>query len=450
MAVSTKLVQINKLREELKASMPFTREQEEKLWKKFRLEWNYNSNHIEGNTLTYGETQLLLINGKTTGDHEVREFEEMKAHDVAIHMIKDWAADKDRELTEADIRNLNKIILVQPYWKEAITPDGQPTRRQIKVGEYKEFPNSVRLKTGELFHYAPPQETPGLMKELMDWFRNNDIKHPAVLAAELHYRFIRIHPFDDGNGRIARLLVNYVLMQSNYPPIIIKSADKENYLTALQKADAGDINAFYSYIADQLTWSLEISLKAANNEPIEEDDDLDKELHLLRAELKRKEPVGKPATSENIANAIEENIIPLFIMVEEKCEGLKEFFFDYDRIMKYQFIGAGTEYALGAKESTWESMKQNWLNNKVKPNNAKIGRFQYQYVLKGFKQTIEAQSFWVTIDVFFNDYNYSIQIDNRPILIPYGKNLNKVKIQQLIAPSIQTLIKRIKDSANAK
>ena len=178
MVLVSKLEKINLLRKQLDDLYPMSREAEDKLWQKFRLEWSFNSNRIEGNTLTYGETQLLLIFGKTTGDHELREYEEMSAHDVAINAIKEWAHDKTRELNEADVRSLNEIILVRSYWQNAITYDGQATRRQIKIGDYKDHPNSVRLKTGEIFHYTSPAETPKLMHELMDWYKKNVAEHP--------------------------------------------------------------------------------------------------------------------------------------------------------------------------------------------------------------------------------------------------------------------------------
>jgi len=106
--LTDKLEQVKKLKESLDALLPMSVENERAFWKKIRLDWNYNSNHIEGNTLTYGETQLLLMFDKTTGDHELREYQEMKAHDVAIHMVKEWAKDKSRFLTENDIRELNE------------------------------------------------------------------------------------------------------------------------------------------------------------------------------------------------------------------------------------------------------------------------------------------------------------------------------------------------------
>jgi Fic family protein len=285
MALTDRLVQINKLKLGLDELQPMSLENEKKLWNKIRLDWNFNSNHIEGNTLTYGETQLLLMFDKTTGDHELREYDEMKAHDVAIHMVKEWAKDKARDLSENDIRELNKIILVQAYWKDAITPDGQSTRRQIKVGEYKEYPNSVRQKNGEIFEYASPFETPHKMADLMQWYRNNEIQHPLIFASQFHYDFIRIHPFDDGNGRIARLLVNYVLMKFDYPPIVIKSSEKEKYLTALNKADVGDLNAFHEYMADQLISSLEMATKVGLGENIDEEGDLDKKISMLKMEI---------------------------------------------------------------------------------------------------------------------------------------------------------------------
>lgn len=282
---------IESLKEEITVLQPLSKEAENTLWKKLRLEWNYNSNHIEGNTLSYGETRLLLMFDKTTGDHSKREYDEMEAHDAAIFMVQDWAEDKDRVLTEADIRELNKVILVKPFWKEAMTPDGQSTRRKIKIGDYKEHPNSVRLPNGEMFDYARPEDVPMKMQELMDWYRSSSNLDPVILAAELHYRFIRIHPFDDGNGRVARLLVNYVLMLNELPPVVIKSAEKTKYLTALEKADVGDRDAFHSYMAEQLIWSLELNLKAANGEDIEEDDDWKKKAAQLERKLKAKPKV---------------------------------------------------------------------------------------------------------------------------------------------------------------
>ncbi len=315
------------LHKKLLALQPISPELQAKLDKKFRLEFNYNSNHLEGNTLTYGETELLLIFGDTMGNHNIREYEEMKAHDAAWHLIEDWAKDKERPLTEQHIKNLNEIILVQPYWKEAITTDGQPTRRQIKVGNYKEFPNSVRLQNGEIFSYASPADTPIQMQELIDWYRREEGGLPPItLAALLHYKFVRIHPFDDGNGRISRLLMNYVLLRNGYPPVIIKSEDKANYLRALHMADTGDYEPFISYIADQVVWSLNIAIRAANGESIDEPGDLDKEIAVWKTQIINSRPETVPKTNKLVFERYADSIKPLFQLFIEKHHQFDELF----------------------------------------------------------------------------------------------------------------------------
>jgi len=273
------------LKGELDKYLPLKEEDKKRLRKKFRLEFNYNSNHIEGNTLTYGQTELLLFFDRMTGNAPVSDIEEMKAHDAALNLIYEMAEDEQTPLTEKFIKELNKIILVNPYWKDAITVDGTQTRKKIEIGKYKTTPNSVQLKSGKIHEYATPEETPAKMKDLLEWYKKNKEKlHPVQLAAIFHYRLVAIHPFDDGNGRVARLLMNYILLKNNFPPAVIKSSDKENYLTALQRADIGELTSIIEYIENQCIWSLELTIKAAKGEDIEELEDIDKELELLKRE----------------------------------------------------------------------------------------------------------------------------------------------------------------------
>jgi len=191
---------------------------------------------------------LRLGDDFRANNNSLKDVNEMKAHDVAIHLIREWAQDKDHQLSEKAIRELNQLILVKDYWAEATTRDGQATRRKIKVGTYKEQPNHVQLKSGEIFRYAEPNEVPAKMEELIKWYREQKNENVLETAAFFHYKFVIIHPFDDGNGRISRLLMNYHLLKNGYPPIIIKSQDKSNYLYALNQADAGNEGAFVTYL----------------------------------------------------------------------------------------------------------------------------------------------------------------------------------------------------------
>ena len=126
----------------------------ERLEHKVRLQWNYHSNHIEGNTLSYNQTELLLFYGRYDGGHTEQNYVEMKAHDVAIKKVKEYARDGGRVLVESDIRDLNKIILKEPYFKEAQTSHGEPTKKEIIPGEYKTQPNHVKTAAGEIFKFC--------------------------------------------------------------------------------------------------------------------------------------------------------------------------------------------------------------------------------------------------------------------------------------------------------
>ena len=119
-------------------------------------------------------------------------------------------------------------------------PEGAKTSFTIHAGQYKTRPNSVITRYGDRFDYASPEETPALMSDLVWWYREEEAKKeltPVELAILFHYRYIRIHPFEDGNGRIARLLVNYILARHNYPMVVVRSRKKQEYLEALHRAD---------------------------------------------------------------------------------------------------------------------------------------------------------------------------------------------------------------------
>ncbi|TAN51706.1 MAG: Fic family protein [Methylococcaceae bacterium] len=257
---------LRRLAAEWRAAQPLPREYAQRLWQRLRIEWNYHSNHIEGNTLTYGETLLLLIHGRTRGEHLMREYEEMRGHDVAIELVRTLAREA-RFLSEGDARDLNRIVLKEGFWRVAQTPGGEPTRKWIEPGQYKTQPNHVITQTGEIFHFTTPQETPARMAEWVQWLRL-EMEAPSLalpmLLARLHHDFIRIHPFDDGNGRVIRLLLNYVLLRVGLLPLVVKSGDRRRYLDVIALADAGEFAPLGEFFADALRWSLRLGLAAAS------------------------------------------------------------------------------------------------------------------------------------------------------------------------------------------
>lgn len=225
---------------EWNALQPLSDRDREVLSRRFTIDFNYNSNHIEGNTLTYGQTEILLMFGKIVGEADVRDVHEMTASNVGLKMMKEEALLKETPLTQHFIRTLHKTLLREDYTVYRTLPGGVQTSYVIHAGQYKTRPNSVITRYGDQFEYATPEETPALMSDLVDWY--NDAERsgkftPIELAAIFHYRYIRIHPFEDGNGRIARLMVNYILTRHDYPMIVVRSRKKKEYLEALHRTD---------------------------------------------------------------------------------------------------------------------------------------------------------------------------------------------------------------------
>lgn len=231
---------LNSLFEHWMSLQPLTEKQQSSFSRRFTIEYNYNSNHIEGNTLTYGQTELLLMFGAVSGEGHLQDFTEMKASQVGLEMMSQEVKEAHMPLTQHFIRTLHKTLLREDYTVYRNLPGGQQTSYVIHAGQYKTRPNSVITRYGDRFEYASPEETPALMTDLVNWYNDAEQfgKYSVVeLAALFHYRYIRIHPFEDGNGRIARLMVNYILARHGWPMIVVRSRKKQEYLEALHKTD---------------------------------------------------------------------------------------------------------------------------------------------------------------------------------------------------------------------
>lgn len=415
-----------------------------RLEEKFRLEFSYNSNHLEGNTITYLDTKALLLKDIVVNSYTFRELEEMKAHDGAFTLIKEWAVNQDRDISQVDIKELNKLILVKDFWKDAQTPDGLPVRKIIKVGEYKEMPNSVRLTNGEIFHYAEPFEVPAKMQELMDWY--NDEKtglHPITLATKFHHKFVLIHPFDDGNGRLSRLMMNYILLRFGYPPIVIKSVDKTKYLNALRLADAGNTEAFMDFIADQVIWSLELSIKAAKGESIEEPNDWEKELSIL-AKSEDTIPVRKTLELLNLRN--QDSFLPLFKAIKDKV----------DTKMLQLFENVNFNVSLDNQEINLSLTKTNNifenLNTKLlKEDKNQVLRFSTT-LLRYKKDGLNVFDLNLHILIRLRSYNYFVRFENKPDFIEklFTQPLSEFEIQTIVNEWGKQVVDQIKKNLNNK
>jgi Fic family protein len=213
----------------------------------FRVELTYTSNAIEGSTLTRQETAVILEKGITVGGRSLKEHLEASNHAKALDWLKEWAADAKRPVGEREILTLHEMIL------KGID--------DTNAGRYRSVP--VRI-SGSSVVLPNPRKVPELMKEFVLELKPVKNVHPAALAARAHYRLVSIHPFIDGNGRTARLLMNLLLMQRGFPPAFIRTGERLAYINSLEKAQlGGSLEDFEKLMFKIIDRSLDIYLNAA-------------------------------------------------------------------------------------------------------------------------------------------------------------------------------------------
>ena len=415
---------------ELDKLRPIKEEDEIRIMQKFRLDWNYHSNNIEGNSLTYGETKALILFGITAQGKPLKDHFEVTGHDEAIKWVLDIVKE-ERPLNESFIRQLHKLILKEPYYVDAITPVGDKTKKRINIGVYKETPNHVKTRTGEIFRFSTPEEMPMLMSELINWYRikskENEI-NPIILAAEFHYRFIRIHPFDDGNGRTVRILMNFILLKFGYPPVVIKTEDKKNYFSVLQQADTGNLEPFFEYIARNLNDSLDIMVKGAKGESIEEDDDIDKEISILERKLNNlSNPINQSRSLQSKQNAYDILLIPLLTKFVEKCSLLDKFYVKNKLSLKI-----GTSVTYYSKEEIIDISKRRLTNS--------VNELHFNYHYEGFNQKGFVEShFSSRISIAFSLTRITIKSPSVNGIAEklYGEEFTEDEILELVGAEIK-------------
>ena len=222
----------------------------------FRIELTYTSNAIEGNTLTRQETALVVEKGLTVGGKSLKDHLEATNHAKALDWTKTISKRKPSSITENDILNIHSLIL------KGIDDDN--------AGHYRNV--SVRI-AGSTVVLPNPLKVPTLMADFAQWIQNTPMHpslHPVELAAEMHYRLVTIHPFVDGNGRTARLLMNLALIMQGYPPAIIPAKDRLPYIESLEKAQlGGSKDDYFKLIAEAVDRSLTLYLRAVRGEEAE-------------------------------------------------------------------------------------------------------------------------------------------------------------------------------------
>ena len=233
---------IDGLKEQLDSRRPLTAGELKRLQDEFLVEYTYNSNAIEGNTLTLQETALVL-EGVTIDRKPLKDHLEAVGHKDAFLYVQELVKDKV-PFSEAIIKQIHTLVLMD-----------RPEDRGI----YRRIP--VRIMGA--YHTPPePAVVPELMENLIDEFAKKKL-HPIESAALFHLKFEGIHPFVDGNGRTGRLIMNLFLMQNGYPPINVKFTDRKRYYEAFDSYfrdndDSAMVTMVAEYVEERLNKYAEL------------------------------------------------------------------------------------------------------------------------------------------------------------------------------------------------
>ena len=236
MSFEQKLVHIDELQHKINTCGKLPDAVLKKINYKFRLEWNYTSNSMEGNTLTREETRSVMIGNITVEGKPIKDILEMKGHDEVINTILKIGKG-ELNLSEKRIREIHTSIMHEE----------DPEKRKA-IGQWKTIQNYLYNYKKERFDFVPPADVPERMHQLMNWLNTekdkiphkaDDAMHPVELALKFNLDYVGIHPFYDGNGRTSRILTNLILISYGYPPLYIKENERGPYQQYL-----GDIQGY--------------------------------------------------------------------------------------------------------------------------------------------------------------------------------------------------------------
>ncbi|HEX4276401.1 MAG TPA: Fic family protein [Bryobacteraceae bacterium] len=232
-------------RARLDSLRPLSHEALARLEHYYDIELTYTSNAIEGNTLSPVETTLVIEQGVTISGKPLKDHMEALDHFDAIGYVRELARENS-PLTESGVRNLHRLVV-------------QRSRPEI-AGRYADPARYVRTESGR-HEFPVPAAIPSLMGDFARWL-GPSVCGPEA-AFEAHLRLVDIHPFNDGNGRVARLLMNLILLRGGYPPVAVRPEDRPEYIRNLQAAQAGQGSEnFQALLYGRLDVTLEEYLKA--------------------------------------------------------------------------------------------------------------------------------------------------------------------------------------------
>lgn len=451
---------IDTIKEKIVQNGKLTKEQINKINNKFRLEWNFNSNSMEGNTLTIEETRSVMVGNLEVHQKPIKDVLEMKGHDEVISEILKIGKGEIR-LSERRIKDIHLGIMHE-----------EDLERKKKIGNWKPENNEIFNHKGEKYTFVDWELVPERMHDLLNktnaaidaiQANSKNAPHPIDVALQFHLEYLEIHPFYDGNGRTARILTNLILIALGYTPFWITKEERSIYYNFISDIQSygGDKEAFYQYVAGLIERSEQLVLDVIEGKNIEEEDDFEKELELLKRQLKAKDDKVVPKSNEIIKELYNNSFRKLFIHLVEKTKKFDEMFVE----KKFQNSAEGNrswnkgiEYFDDFFENIYEE-KSNTIDHNFgeSPKYKKIDDLRLGILYSGFKHdgTNTFQQY-TNIWVIFQEYYYIINDTNRHnndkyfCKKLYSDSLTEEEIKVIVNKLSKKLLEEIKDAIKSK
>lgn len=453
MSYSDIKTKIDTIKDKIIQNGKLTKEQLNKINNKFRLEWNFNSNSMEGNTLTMEETRSVMVGNLDVRQKPIKDVLEMKGHDEVISNILKIGKGEMR-LSEKRIKDIHLGIMHEE------NPDDKN-----KIGKWKQIPNEIINPKGEKYQFVNPELVQDRIHDLLnrtnaaiDLIQSNkkNAPHPIDVALEFHLEYLEIHPFYDGNGRTARILTNLILIALGYTPFWITKSERTiyyNYISDIQ-GYGGKKEAFYGYVSNLILRSEQLVLDVIDGKEIAEDDDLDKEIALLKRNLVNKKDEVVPKSNEVIEELYNNSFRKLFDQLIEKTKKFDDMFIE----KKYRSSAENNKsFNIGIKYFD-DFFKQIYAApkdaNDIYGEDAKpkrIDDLRLEISFEGFKHnSTNAFSQYTSLYIIFQQYYYVINDSNNYrddeyfLKKLYSESLTDEEIKAIVNKLTKKLLEDIK------
>jgi Fic family protein len=407
---------IDTIKEKIVQNGKLTKEQLNKINNKFRLEWNFNSNSMEGNTLTIEETRSVMVGNLDVHQKPIKDVLEMKGHDEVISEILKIGKGEQR-LSERRIKDIHLGIMHE-----------EDPERKKKIGNWKPENNEIFNHKGEKYTFVDWELVPERMHDLLNktnaaidaiLANSKNAPHSIDVALQFHLEYLEIHPFYDGNGRTARILTNLILIALGYTPFWITKDERSIYYNFISDIQSygGEKEAFYLYMAGLIERSELLVLDVIEGKDIEDEDDFEKELELLKRQLRAKDDKVLPKSNEIIKELYENSYRKLFEHLIEKTRKFDEMFVEKKiqcSAESNRSSNRGLEYLDEFFENLYEA-KSNTVDNIYgeEPKQKRIEDLRININYDGFiHDGTNTFSQYTNIWVMFQQYYYIINDTN--------------------------------------